>query len=202
MGEQMQDWVEKFSPTVDVSLSHQDNYGHEQKGQPSIPDSIFNDTQRTNYKLCMNENRIQGSIFNNLSQASGASEKRWLNGLERHIIETYILCNCEVVTPYYDIGNSTMNCGVYVKSSDIDNDIYGILKEIQLGYPFIPNMQIILFKCRYVDPVRGMKVHLRYHVIDVNIKKVYQKNELFILAQQAVQVYYTEYPSMKENWIG
>ncbi|KAL0427831.1 UNVERIFIED_CONTAM: hypothetical protein Slati_2957900 [Sesamum latifolium] len=60
-------------------------------------------------------------------------------------------------------------------------------------------MQIVLFKCRWVDPVRGMKVHPRYHLVDVNFKKVYQKNEPFILAQQAVQVYYTEYPSMKRN---
>ncbi|KAK4389772.1 hypothetical protein Sango_2314200 [Sesamum angolense] len=30
-GEQMHDWVEKFSLTVDVSLSLQDNYGHEHK---------------------------------------------------------------------------------------------------------------------------------------------------------------------------
>ncbi|KAL0329355.1 UNVERIFIED_CONTAM: hypothetical protein Sradi_4922200 [Sesamum radiatum] len=30
-GEQMRDWVEKFSPTVHVSLSLQDNYDHEHK---------------------------------------------------------------------------------------------------------------------------------------------------------------------------
>ncbi|KAL2251864.1 UNVERIFIED_CONTAM: hypothetical protein Sindi_2308700, partial [Sesamum indicum] len=44
-----------------------------------------------------------------------------------------------------------------------------------------------------------MKVHPRYHLIDVNFKKVYRKDELFVFAQQAVQVYYTEYPSMKRD---
>ncbi|KAL0433360.1 UNVERIFIED_CONTAM: hypothetical protein Slati_2670300 [Sesamum latifolium] len=34
---------------------------------------------------------------------------------------------------------------------------------------------------------------------DMNFKKVYQKNKPFILAQQAVQVYYMEYPSIKRN---
>ncbi|KAL0449117.1 UNVERIFIED_CONTAM: hypothetical protein Slati_1468100 [Sesamum latifolium] len=53
--------------------------------------------------------------------------------------------------------------------------------------------------CLNVDPVRGMKVYPCYHLDDVNFKKVYQKNEPFILAQQAVQVYYTEYPSMKRD---
>ncbi|KAK4397330.1 hypothetical protein Sango_1569600 [Sesamum angolense] len=46
-----------------------------------------------------------------------------------------------------------------------------------------------------VDLVRGMKVHLSYHLVDVNFKKLYQKDDPFILAQQAVRVYFTEYPS-------
>ncbi|KAL0282127.1 UNVERIFIED_CONTAM: hypothetical protein Sangu_2969800 [Sesamum angustifolium] len=71
------------------------------------------------------------------SRASGATKKTWLSGPERHIIETYILTNYEVVTPYYNAkviaihayfvngynfqtehhntGNSTMNCGISVK---------------------------------------------------------------------------------------
>ncbi|KAL0456147.1 UNVERIFIED_CONTAM: hypothetical protein Slati_0953900 [Sesamum latifolium] len=59
--------------------------------------------------------------------------------------------------------------------------------------------RIVLFKCRWVDPMRGMKMHPNYHLVDVNFKKVYQKNEPFILAQQAVQVFYMEYRSMKRN---
>ncbi|KAL2249858.1 UNVERIFIED_CONTAM: hypothetical protein Sindi_2459500 [Sesamum indicum] len=44
-----------------------------------------------------------------------------------------------------------------------------------------------------------MKVHPRYYLVDVNFKKVYQKDEPNILSQQAVQVYCTEYPSMKRD---
>ncbi|KAL0283950.1 UNVERIFIED_CONTAM: hypothetical protein Sangu_2857600 [Sesamum angustifolium] len=58
---------------------------------------------------------------------------------------------------------------------------------------------IVLFKCRWVDSVCGMKVHPRFHLVDVNFKKVYQKNKSFILAQQVVQLYYKEYPSMKRD---
>ncbi|KAL0453360.1 UNVERIFIED_CONTAM: hypothetical protein Slati_1314100, partial [Sesamum latifolium] len=54
-----------------------------------------------NDDLTMNDTRIQQSIFNFSGRASGTSKKRWLSGSERHIIETYILTNCEVVTPYY-----------------------------------------------------------------------------------------------------
>ncbi|KAL0293918.1 UNVERIFIED_CONTAM: hypothetical protein Scaly_3133200 [Sesamum calycinum] len=42
------------------------------------------------------------SIFNYPGRASGATKKKWLSGPKRHIIETYILTNCEVVTPYYE----------------------------------------------------------------------------------------------------
>ncbi|KAL0427602.1 UNVERIFIED_CONTAM: hypothetical protein Slati_2935000 [Sesamum latifolium] len=55
-----------------------------------------------NDDLCMNDTCIQRSIFNYPGQANGASKKRWLSGSERQIIEMYILCNCEVLTPYYE----------------------------------------------------------------------------------------------------
>ncbi|KAK4394509.1 hypothetical protein Sango_1605200 [Sesamum angolense] len=50
-----------------------------------------------------------------------------------------------------------------------------------------------------VDLVRGLKVHPRYHLVDVHVKKLYQKDDPFILAQQAIQVYFMEYPSMKRD---
>ncbi|KAL0340301.1 UNVERIFIED_CONTAM: hypothetical protein Sradi_4546900 [Sesamum radiatum] len=53
--------------------------------------------------------------------------------------------------------------------------------------------------CRWVDLVRDMKVHPSYHLIDVNFKKLYQKDDPFILAQQAVQVYFMEYPNEDED---
>ncbi|KAL0406611.1 UNVERIFIED_CONTAM: hypothetical protein Slati_3975000 [Sesamum latifolium] len=55
-----------------------------------------------NDELTMNDTRIQQSIFNFPGRSSGASKKRWLSGSKRHIIETYILTNCEVVMPYYE----------------------------------------------------------------------------------------------------
>ncbi|KAL0411462.1 UNVERIFIED_CONTAM: hypothetical protein Slati_3735900 [Sesamum latifolium] len=57
---------------------------------------------RRNDERTNNDHGIQVSIFNYPGRASGAPKKRWLIGPERHIIETYILTNCEVVTPYYE----------------------------------------------------------------------------------------------------
>ncbi|KAK4394500.1 hypothetical protein Sango_1604300 [Sesamum angolense] len=143
---------------------------------------------------------------------------------ERHIIETYTLTNCEVVTPYYksylnklyqydhpddpiidrlvstefkdwfkrrterqNTGKSIMNYGVCVNSSSYTDQritgSYGIIEEvIQPTYPPIQNLHIVLFKCRWVDPVRGMKVHPCLHLVDVNFKKLYHKDDPFILA--------------------
>ncbi|KAL0286046.1 UNVERIFIED_CONTAM: hypothetical protein Sangu_2750700 [Sesamum angustifolium] len=165
--------------------------------------------RRNNERTSINDG-IQVSILNYPGRASDTTKKRWLNRPKRHIIEMYILTNCKVFTPYYEYnfqterhntGKSTMNCEVCVKSSsytDEENDFYGIIEEIiQLTYPFIPNLNIILLKCHWVDLVRDMKVQLRYHLVDVNFKKLYQKDGLLVLAQQAVQVYFTKYPSMK-----
>ncbi|KAL0411182.1 UNVERIFIED_CONTAM: hypothetical protein Slati_3707900, partial [Sesamum latifolium] len=119
------------------------------------------------------------------------------------IFPCYFVNDYNFQTERYSIGKSTINCAMCVKSSSYTNtniDFYGILKEIiQLDYPLISNMQIALFKCRWVDPMRGMKVHPRYQLVDVNYKKVDHKNEPFILTQQSVQVYYTQYLSIKRD---
>ncbi|KAL0325224.1 UNVERIFIED_CONTAM: hypothetical protein Sradi_5091700 [Sesamum radiatum] len=212
-----------------------------------------------NDNLYINDTPIQLFIFNSHGRASGTSKKRWLNGSERHIIEMYILTNCEVVTPYYEFlfnelyghhhsedpiieelvatqvkdwfkrrysrRDNSIRLPTYSKhadhsvemllgrsreryeenltnvvTTDEENDFYGIMKEIiQLTYPLIPNLYMVLFKCRWINPARGMKVHPSYHLVDVNFKKLYQKDDPFILAQQTIQVYFTEYSSMKRD---
>ncbi|KAL0344273.1 UNVERIFIED_CONTAM: hypothetical protein Sangu_1314700 [Sesamum angustifolium] len=127
----------------------------------------------------------------------------WGLSAEVTLFHAYFVNGYNFPTERHNTGKSTMNCRVCVKSSlytDEENNFYGVIKEIiQLTYPLIPNLHIMLFKCRWVDPVRGMQVHPSYHLVDVNFKKLYQKDDPFILAQQAVQVYFTEYPSMKRD---
>ncbi|KAL0457797.1 UNVERIFIED_CONTAM: hypothetical protein Slati_0406900 [Sesamum latifolium] len=126
----------------------------------------------------------------------------WGPSAEVTSVPCYFVNGYNFQTERQNTEKSTMNYGVCVKSSsytDVDNDFYGIIKEIiQLTY-LIPDLHIILFKCRWVDPVRGMKVHPRYYLFDVNFKKLYLKDEIFILAQQTVQVYFTRYPTFKRD---
>ncbi|KAL0444722.1 UNVERIFIED_CONTAM: hypothetical protein Slati_2194900 [Sesamum latifolium] len=166
-------------------------------------------------------------IFNYPGRASGAPKKRWLTGPERHIIQTYILTNCEVVTPYYDItiretqllidwiqGLVQSACASHAdqhrkRATEITFwGPSGAVTSVPCYFVKDYNFQTerhntgkttMSCDCRWVDPVRGMKVHPRYHLIDVNFKKLYKKDEPFILAQQAVQVYFTQYLSLKRD---
>ena len=105
---------------------------------------------------------------------------------------------------------STSNSGVCIKGtnySETESDYYGRLIEIlQLEYPRLPIKRTILFKCNWFDPTVnvGMKVHKQYFLVDVNQKRKLSKDEPFILAMQAAQVYYVPYPSLrkdKSNWL-
>ncbi|GAB2287573.1 hypothetical protein Dimus_037939 [Dionaea muscipula] len=51
----------------------------------------------------------------------------------------------------------------------------------------------------WFDPLQGMKVHPHYNLVEINHKKKYMKYEPFVLAQQAGQVYFTAYPSKKND---
>ncbi|KAL0293990.1 UNVERIFIED_CONTAM: hypothetical protein Sangu_3227000 [Sesamum angustifolium] len=117
-------------------------------------------------------------------------------------IPCYFLNGYNFQTERHNTGKSTMKCGICVKSSsytDEENDFYGIIEEIvQLTYPLIPKLHIVLFKCRWVDPIRGMKVHPRYHLIDVNFKKLYRKMIHLYLHNKQYK-YILEYPSMKRD---
>ena len=105
---------------------------------------------------------------------------------------------------------STSNSGVCIKGtnySETESDYYGRLIEIlQLEYPRLPIKRTILFKCNWFDPTVnvGMKVHKQIFFFDVNQKHKLSKDEPFILAMQAVQVYYEPYPSLrkdKSDWL-
>ena len=98
-----------------------------------------------------------------------------------------------------------MNSGVCIKGinyNDHESDYYGILEEVlELEYhnSSPKRTRIVLFKCDWFDPQlgRGCKVHNQYGLVEVHSKKRFSKYEPFILAQQAQQVYYVEYPSKK-----
>ncbi|OMO51541.1 hypothetical protein COLO4_37631 [Corchorus olitorius] len=99
-----------------------------------------------------------------------------------------------------------MNSGICVRgsdSNDLASNFYGYLKDVlQIEYSgSTMRMTVVLFEGDWFDPRVGMKVHSFYKLVDVNCKKLYRKYDPFILAQQAIQVYYCDYPSMKKDMV-
>lgn len=103
-------------------------------------------------------------------------------------------------TQEYGKGKATMNSGVCVQSgSSLMEAFYGLLDAIiQVEYPG-PPLAVTLFKCTWFDPIKGMRVHPKFNLVEVNHKRKYMKYEPFVLAQQAIQVYYASYPSLKQD---
>ena len=94
-----------------------------------------------------------------------------------------------------------MNSGVCVKGStynESEYDYYGIVEEIlQLQY-LIQDNHIFLFKCHWFDP-NSIRNDTTHGIVELKHKSKLNTYEPFILASQAQQVYYTSYPSSKEQ---
>ncbi|XP_039115962.1 uncharacterized protein LOC120251500 isoform X3 [Dioscorea cayenensis subsp. rotundata] len=106
-------------------------------------------------------------------------------------------------TVTHSMEKATMNSGICVQGSNVEDtctDFYGLLQDVvQLEYYGNRWNRIVLFECTWFDPINGTRVHPIYNLVDVNRKKMYPKYDPFVLAQQAIQVNYIEYPSMKKD---
>ena len=105
-------------------------------------------------------------------------------------------------TREYGSERSTFNSGVCIKGSNYSetfDDYFGIVEEILIvEYPRFPIKKTVLFKCQWFDPTLnvGTRVHPRYNIIEVNKRKRLSVYEPFILAMQAMQVYFCNYPRL------
>ncbi|KAK1398076.1 DUF4216 domain-containing protein [Heracleum sosnowskyi] len=120
-------------------------------------------------------------------------------------VPIYFVNGYKFHTRKYGASKSTFNSGVCIKGTnytEMANDYFGIIEEILiLEYPRLPIKRTVLFKCEWFDPTPnvGTRAHRRYNIVEVNQKKKLNLYEPFILAMQAVQVYYCNFPSLKRD---
>ena len=98
-----------------------------------------------------------------------------------------------------DIRRKTQNCGVRVPDV-MNNSYYGQLEDI-LILNYINNCSVVLFKCKWFDADKMKKRIVHYKNINsvfVNVEK--WKENPFILASQAEQVFYLDDPVKGRNW--
>ena len=97
------------------------------------------------------------------------------------------------------------NNGLCIKGSSHSStelEYYGRLEEVlELEYPALPIKRTVLFRCSWFDPTinRGMQLHPQYKLVDVKKGRVFNKYEPFIFAEQASQVYFISYPSLRRD---
>ena len=120
-------------------------------------------------------------------------------------VPVYFVNGYKFHTRKYGANKSTFNSGVCIKGSNYTesaNDYFGIIEEILIiEYPRLPIKRTVLFKCDWFDPTPnvGTKIHERYNMVEVNQRKRLNLYEPFILAMQAVQVYFCNFPSLKRD---
>ena len=127
-----------------------------------------------------------------------------------HTFTAYIVNGLRFQTKDHNAGMSTCNSGVCVGGKEQGEDFYdfyGTLRRIvRLEYPGVPLKRTVLFECDWYDPTPdGTRMNETYEMVDVNPKNKYKKYEPFILATQARQVVFVDYPSTrtgnKGDWV-
>ncbi|KAL0430524.1 UNVERIFIED_CONTAM: hypothetical protein Sradi_0678400 [Sesamum radiatum] len=109
---------------------------------------------------------------------------RYLNDDEMKAAHKYVLLNYENIDPFLH---------------EYEVDYYGILEEVtELEYYGI-RRGVVLFKCHWYDTSdKGLKWHMS-GLVEINHRLKLKSNEPFILASQAQQVYFTNFPSMRRE---
>lgn len=119
--------------------------------------------------------------------------------LEITTYQGYVVNGYRFHTVSHQSRHATTNNGVCIKGeifSTDEMDFYGRLVES----PAMLIKRVTLFKCEWFDPSNSRTlVHNNFKLVSINHKRKYNKYEPFILANQAIQVYYCSYPSMNQE---
>lgn len=97
----------------------------------------------------------------------------------------------------------TINTGVFVPGHG-GVEYYGRLEKIY-ELQFLrgaKDLKLVVFKCRWFNPVDGLKHTPSIGLVEVKTSSVYPGADVFIVATQATQVYYLPYPCKKPKLLG
>ncbi|KAK1379629.1 hypothetical protein POM88_026373 [Heracleum sosnowskyi] len=105
-------------------------------------------------------------------------------------------------TKSYGLSKRTTNSGVCVQGdcyNELSHAFYGELEEIiELSYKGTYGGHINLFKCRWFDSEKGIRVD-KHRIIDIDLHKSTYSNEPFVLPTQTTQVYYSPSAGKKRD---
>ncbi|GJR46347.1 transposase, Ptta/En/Spm [Tanacetum coccineum] len=137
-------------------------------------------------------------------------DKNFAEWLEQHVCESFDdslshlkglargpLCHAWSYKGYF------INGACY---NETECNFYGLLEEvIEVAYNGVGRCVVILFKCKWFDAARGVRIDNKHNIVDIKYKSRLINDEPFVLASQVEQVYYTPYPLMtkdlKDWWV-
>ncbi|KAL9674434.1 hypothetical protein QQ045_030706 [Rhodiola kirilowii] len=127
------------------------------------------------------------------------------------ISELYVACSATYKVNTYKFhieshgeGRNTVNSHVYVQGTE-GTHYYGVIEDIiHMRCRTNHRLKIVLFKCRWYDP-QFVRSYPSNGIVIVNSHRPYPRYDPYILAQQAVQVYYVTFPGLagqnNQGWV-
>ncbi|CAM8878283.1 unnamed protein product [Rhodiola kirilowii] len=117
---------------------------------------------------------------------------------------TYKVNNYTFHIESHSEGRNTVNSHVYMKGTE-GTHYYGVIEEIiHMRCRSNHRINVVLFKCRWYDP-QFVRSYSSNGVVIVNTHRPYPHYDPYILAQQAVQVYYVTFPGLagqnNQGWV-
>nr|GMD99064.1 uncharacterized protein LOC109169448 [Ipomoea batatas] len=100
-----------------------------------------------------------------------------------------------------DSRHKTQNSGIVVQGNHGDEliDFYGVLNEV-IELEYIKDHRIVLFKCDWFDIGKRSYIQHDGSCTSIKISNFWYKNDPYVLAYQAKQVFYLNDPKLGSSW--
>nr|GMD45703.1 uncharacterized protein LOC109169448 [Ipomoea batatas] len=100
-----------------------------------------------------------------------------------------------------DSRHKTQNCGISVQGNHGDEliDFYGVLNDV-IELEYINRYRIVLFKCDWFDIGKRSCIQHDGIFTSIKVSSFWYKNDPYVLASQAKQVFYLNDPKLGLNW--